>query len=669
MTTPPSKKMRLTVEERGDPTVQEHTEELTVSDHCYLTSLPSEVLVAILSFLSARDKLCVRLTCHRLYSFLTDSLFWKSICWKDYFPPREGKAMKCALKFGIISLTKLSIFSCSSFKLNGILACTRLQSIILIGFAISQRQIAALLSSTSASNLEVQIEAWESKQIFKILAPSKLSSVVLCVSDNPNIIELTEVWSQAGYSPPDVNIRVRYDSNITLARTHSSLLHVLSSLPPCGHKARLAVGYSSIHTYFRQATTQLFCEISNQDFGFEVRQLDCEKLGLSTYGFLLTRPNVATDTCTAAYVNKLYQPLMNKRTLQDISLIESITELCLAGLKEFSSHHLMLIALNCPNLIRINIEQCTRSLSDLSGLASIASHCQKLQGINFDRIHHCAVENIVKLWEVLAQLKHLSHLRFCYCLVSTCRTVSQRHVASSVAPSVQSRVSHSIPQIPDMELVRCFIGKLTSVDTLELTCHVPSIQDDTVTFQTLSHFKSVQSLHLEGCPQKIDILNLIFVALRLSRIVINSNSLHSVSLPSIASCYQNLRKIAIIAQRDLKNIVIDNNIASAMTSARKLTHVFIAASFESLESITVLINESPFLMDFFLTGKIQDSLSFKTRSSVKKLEKSLNTKLKEKLVRHHVALYINPGTTNALQEMKKAVYFSEFSSLWMSPRL
>ena len=627
-------------------------------DHRCLTSLPNELLVSILSYLSARDKLCVRSTCRRLHSLLSDSLFWTTISWRDYFPLKHEKSMKCALQLGKTSLTKLNIFSCGSIALSKfkstLSTCTLLKSIVLIGFAVSQPQITSLLLSISLRNLEVEILGKESKQIVETLAPSQLVSVVLHVRQTPNITILTKVWSDAGYSPSDVTLRICHKSEIYLTIFQYTLVNLLDSLPQCSHKARLAVGYSSIHTYIRQATMQPFCEISNGKSGFEFSLLGCKELGLSTHSCMLalTRPNATSGSYSAACMHK---SSLNQRISQDVGLIENITELCLANQMELSSHHLTHIAVNCPHLIRLNIHKCTSSLLDLSGLSSVVTHCHNLQGINLGHIHHQQVEDIVKLWGILAKLKHLTHLYFCYCLVCLGRAVPQGRSASFVAGSHPSRVSRLTPHSPDTEVLRGIIRKFTTIDALELACYRSvCIQDDTTAFKTLSYFKSIRHLRLEGSPHKVSALEELISPLQLSTLHITS-SLESLKFPSNPAFYQTLQKISMIAPTS--EVVISRDIASALTSRKQLTHIYMAATFNSPDAITILVHESPSLMECFLTGRIPH-----TRSSVKQLERSVNSELKQKKVRHKVVLYVRGVYPTDIVE--DAIAFTELSSMW-----
>lgn len=631
-------------------------------DHCFLISLPNELLVSILSYLSARDKLYIRLTCRRLYSLLSDSLFWTTISWRDYFPLKHEKAMKCALRLGSASLTKLNVFSCgpialSKFK-STLASCSLLKSVVLVGFTVSQPQIASLLLSTSLRNLEVEILEKESKQTVETLTQSQLISVVLHIHQAPNITILTKVWSDAGYSPSDMTLCIRHDSGMYITGFQFALVNLLDGLPLCSHKARLAVGYSNIHTYMRQATMQPFCEISNGKSGFKFSLLCCKELGLSTYRCMLslTRPNATSANYTAACMHKSSLKY-NQSVPQDVGLIENITELCLANQMELSSHHLTQIAVNCPHLIRLNIQKCTSSLLDLSGLSSVVTHCHNLQGINLGHIHHQQVEDIVKFWGMLAKLKQLTHLRICYCLVCSGRAVPQGRSASFVAGSHPSRVSCFTSHSPDTEVLRAIIRKLTTVDALELICYRSvCVQDDTTAFKTLSYFKSVRHLRLEGSPHKVSALEEILSPLQLSTLHISTSSLESLIVPSNPACYQTLQKISIIAPTS--EVIISRDIASALTSRKQLTHIYMAVAFNSPDAITILVNKSPNLMEFFLTGKMTH-----TRSSVKQLERSVNSELMQKKVRHKVALYVRV-VFNTIQIVEDAIAFTELSSMW-----
>ena len=659
MDSPPLKKVCLTASNPAGSPPTRH-------GYCFLISLPSELLVVILSFLCARDKFFVRLTCHHFYFLLSDPIFWRNVFWRDYFPPREEKALKCVMHLGISSLTKLSIFSCGTIALSRfksvIESCSRLESITLIGFTLSQSQVATLLLPASAKYLEIEIAEKECKQIVGSLATSQLSSVVLHISRASYIALLAKTWSSAGYFPSDLTLCCRYNSGVSVDGVQFALVELLDTLQPCDHKARLAVGYSSIHTHIKQATMQPFCEIVGDNGGFKISQLSCIELGLTTHMLSLTRNSVTSRSYSAAYIiQNGHQILPSQGIPQDIKLLMNITELHLANLQKLSSIHLTLIANSCYQLVRLNIQKCTKALLDLSGLSDIISCCHNLNGINFDLIHHHEVECVIKLWEILSISKHLSHLRFCYCMVCISKMAHQ----CATPNRVHSRSSRIVQQACDVESLQAAIKKLTTVDSLELTCHVPRIQDDHITFKILSCFQLVHHLQLEGSPQKMDVLNQIFPLLRLSSIHIHTGTRHLLKMPSDPACFQSLQKIAVVAPLFPKAIMINQSIASALTAAKKLTHIYIAACFDSPQAITTLIIKSPRLVDFHLTGKMECA-SVNSQSSVKKLEKVVKCELSKKKVRHQVTLYVQAWPSNVSQSISDALSLTELCSTWIS---
>ena len=72
--------------------------------------------------------------------------------------------------------------------------------------------------------------------------------------------------------------------------------------------------------------------------------------------------------------------------------------------------HLEQLAIACPNLERINIENNLNCLQNLKGLHAIADKCKNLQGINLAGIPISCVECHLLLWELLSSVKKLTHL-------------------------------------------------------------------------------------------------------------------------------------------------------------------------------------------------------------------------------------------------------------------
>ena len=80
------------------------------------------------------------------------------------------------------------------------------------------------------------------------------------------------------------------------------------------------------------------------------------------------------------------------------------------------SQHLEELAMACPNLLELNLEDNAHCLQSLQGLRVIASGCKKLQGLNLLFVSVKDVENCVQLWETLVEMK-LIYLGIEFCVL------------------------------------------------------------------------------------------------------------------------------------------------------------------------------------------------------------------------------------------------------------
>ena len=92
------------------------------------------------------------------------------------------------------------------------------------------------------------------------------------------------------------------------------------------------------------------------------------------------------------------------------------THFDIANCVSLRSHHLEQLAIACPNLQRINLQNCSYCLKDLQGLQAIASHCHKLQGLNLLGMCFSLVEDHILLWEIFSNMK-LTHLAMEHCVL------------------------------------------------------------------------------------------------------------------------------------------------------------------------------------------------------------------------------------------------------------
>ena len=99
----------------------------------------------------------------------------------------------------------------------------------------------------------------ESDQIMRMLALSQLVSVVIHLFGNSIscILKLFTLWSECGYLPVDTTICIPSDNYLDGTVTWN-LSSSTVRIPPCEHKVRFAIGYSSVHAYTKEATMQPF---------------------------------------------------------------------------------------------------------------------------------------------------------------------------------------------------------------------------------------------------------------------------------------------------------------------------------------------------------------------------------------------------------------------------
>ena len=94
-----------------------------------------------------------------------------------------------------------------------------------------------------------------------------------------------------------------------------------------------------------------------------------------------------------------------------------VTHFDLVQCSSFCSGHLEQLAIACPNLQRLNLQDCYFCFDSLQGLQAIASHCHNLQGLNLLGILCVSkVEDQTRLWEILSNMK-LTHLEVEYCVL------------------------------------------------------------------------------------------------------------------------------------------------------------------------------------------------------------------------------------------------------------
>jgi len=117
------------------------------------------------------------------------------------------------------------------------------------------------------------------------------------------------------------------------------------------------------------------------------------------------------------------------RTLNNVVKgLEFITNFDFSLCKFLQSGHLEQLAIACPHLQSLNLDNNQECLRSLKGLLKIAQYCSDLRGLNLLFIPLRSVENHIQLWETLSDMKNLTYLALETCLFGVCATTNVQHV-------------------------------------------------------------------------------------------------------------------------------------------------------------------------------------------------------------------------------------------------
>ena len=110
-----------------------------------LCTLPPDVILNVTIFLSARDKLALRLTCRSLYSTLSTPTAWRQVHW-IYYNRKERNALKSILKLAQTVVEEVILTGpIVESPLTELYRCKQLRKVS--GFKFTPAQLSKLMSS------------------------------------------------------------------------------------------------------------------------------------------------------------------------------------------------------------------------------------------------------------------------------------------------------------------------------------------------------------------------------------------------------------------------------------------------------------------------------------------------------------------------------------------
>ena len=430
-----------------------------------LEELPIELLVYIFSFLpTSRDIVRLRFVSRKIRSISEVPSLWNTFLW-PWYDKREERSVNDVLKVcgthvnqlifpDIIGCVRTSV-QCHEWgdlkrgrsglyvsrthvqevieKLFVIAPSTAMKMLrhccnvtkVTLGICLNGDEVKEIVEKMKhLRKLEICVSE-PIKPIIAAVSCANLKKLVLCgynAQYDHNIKQdcLSE-WVRVGFWPPNLSLVFHEDTLMYMY----DLPKMLQQWPqwnseiPAGHTACFSLYYTdctpldtssavpALQLNFGQTATYPFVKAS--DFGL---------FGFGKDLLLLTNSTGDGKVVHKASVIQSDDFLFCTSNLCcNVSGLNFITDF-IAKSCGLLSGHLEQLSITCPNLERLDLRSNTSCLESLQGLKSIVDHCHNLQAVNLEGVHVTKIENCIKLWEVLSEIKMLSHLRIVVCTMN-----------------------------------------------------------------------------------------------------------------------------------------------------------------------------------------------------------------------------------------------------------
>jgi len=540
-----------------------------------LSTLPTEILVYIISFLSSlRDRVKLRYASRwlRCVTEGTPSL-WKEFVW-PYYGSHEECSMKEMLKVCGEHIKVLSFPNSRVIPmLEDILQyCSNVQHLSLPLIKLDPAQVRKTIHHMGClQTLELKVDNDdEIKQL--LIDTSQLRELVVISNVECNYLELFKYWEELEFRPSNFKL-------ISLECCNNRLVDYVTQLTniPTGTDAsfRMYCRHIRIPLSFSFPFFQLQVKGSGKVITPCIKLSDSGILGLGKDSAMLTDCQYGGRTMYMVSCHHCY--------VMDFQITSSIAKLCdlvcatdldLSFCSSLHSGHLEQLAIACPNLQRLNLRYCKGYLKSLQGLRAIASHCEFLQGLNMGHVCISNVEGHILLWEILSDMK-LTHLAMKFCIL--------RYKAASKKALI--RLYQKCFTIRGIQLNDCFCkGSSASKDALMLS-YFPSLK-----YCNLDYRKKPAMVQ--------DVIN-------------NCKQLKCVRY----SCSDKLL-LNLVDNHNLQQLYIDASLTDVpdefMTSVSAhggLVHVVMIVRSSSAEGITFLVRNSRKLITLYVSAQTIHRLS------------------------------------------------------------
>jgi len=394
-----------------------------------LLMIPTELLVYIISYiLPVCERVKLRYVSRRLKQVIEGT----PTLWKEFVWPYYDSCDKCILK-EILTVCgqhiKVASFPYSKIPVEMLQYCSNVQHLSLPSIKLDPEQLKKIINNMCClQTLELKVDDdIDTKQL--LLNTSQLRELTIITNSYTCdlSLKLFEEWKESRFRPSSFNVvapmdmfgsktLIDYAAQITIIPTnYTGNFRVFS------RSSKVPLNLSPALPYF-----QLQVEGSGQVTTPCVKLSDCGILGMERDlavmtdcqygGRTLYMVRHRTDHLMATHQahNYIMNKIMDSMPAARYGNLSFATHFDLLNCQSLHSGHLEQLAIACPNLHRLNLQNCSRCLVSLRGLQAIASHCHNLQGLNLLNICISKVEDHILLWKILSNMK-LTHLAVDFC--------------------------------------------------------------------------------------------------------------------------------------------------------------------------------------------------------------------------------------------------------------
>ena len=561
------------------------------SDCCWtsLVNLPTELLVIILSYLPIRDIILMQFVSQKFKEISEIPLLWKRFIWPDCEPRHVCSVSKILKAHGehvrqmlfpshLTPANILEIVHCCpkvtylSLPRNTQLSLDHLEEIVHTMTHLEQLDVFTSSMKCLPSYYE-HVPSYY-KQLLEVTIVS-VRKLILKVDWPPysvvEFLDLLENLIKNDHQLPSI-INLLIDKNDVL---RSSC--ILESWPSSSYTiASLEIGLYDI----ARVPMDLYPSIPLRKFQFGpaatppiIKLSDHGILGLDKDIFYLSDYDHYGKVKLSVSPH-LYTVKYEHFHCINISNFNSVSNVNFVG-RNIYPGHLEQLAISCPNLERLNLRNVQNCLQSLQGLHAIVDTCQNLQGLNLVGIPVSSVESYLLLWELLSNIKKLTHLTIDLCML----------IQSSNCDSAEK------------EKLIGMLGKCGSLKALEIIhntfceeCqNVPSVNN-----LLFSHFRSLVYVRLFQARCTTALKYTVANCHQLKYLYYESSDSEAhVTLSSSSSCY--LQQLCIKSFINLSTPSVH-----VLSAHGELEQVVLYVKSITTSAITTLISNSPNLMLLYI---------------------------------------------------------------------